>query len=131
MDTCPAERRPAWRVLLTTLAVLALVVTGLAQGLSRAVEPATAAPGATVLPLSPAGRTSMEAPQTELVVRAAPLAVVPAPTGPAGGSVPAGVPLVAPQSVLQPQTRPSTALLPVAAPGAPGSRAPPGTTART
>ena len=124
---------PRWQFVVGLLAALALVATGLGHALPHAA-PATA--GASVTgqtgqtgQTAPApGQPSMEAPVSDLVVRGAPLAVVPAPTGPAAGLLPVGGPPVAPHLVAQPQARPPTVSVAATVAGAPGSRAPPGTT---
>ena len=124
VEPCPGNGCRPWRTVVVALAALALLATGLSQALPR-----SAAPAAPVAATAAAGnRPSMEAPAADLVVRGAPLAVVPAPTGPAAGLLPVGGPLVAPHLVAQPHTRPPTAGLAATSPGAPGSRAPPATT---
>ena len=116
------------RRLLVVLASLALLGTGGADLLPRVTGGATPGLAASAVrtPQAPASR-EMQSPGGSAVVRGAPLAVVPAPTGSGAGLPPGSGPLVAPHLVARPQSRPPTSPLHGAALGAPDSRGPPAT----
>jgi hypothetical protein len=125
VDVRPARGR-AVQLLLVVLTAVALLAPGVAEAASRATtaRPATTDAGVPPLTAVPDG-AARQAPSSDLLARAAPLAVVPAPTGPVSGLLPGAAPLGAPHQVAQPLARPPAARVAAAAPGAPGSRAPP------
>jgi len=118
-------RAAAGRALLAVAGVLvALVVIGpgsLAAAVERPGPPAAAASSD-----SEDAAPSMEAPRSAVLVRTTGLAVLPAPTGPAGGLLPGPGPDVAPHLLAEPQTRPPTLPLERSAVSGTSSRAPPG-----
>jgi hypothetical protein len=121
-----APRARVARALAVVLASLALLLGGAADVLPRSATGPGAATAAAAAAPAATRAGSLEAPSSSLVVRAAGLTAVPAPTGPGGGLPPTAGPLVAPHLVADPQSRPPTSPPAASTTGALGSRAPPG-----